>query len=235
MVVGRELWVGTGKGVVVICSVSEAVAEKEAAIAKLLQSSSEAAVSQQPGPAGQGLLTPELDRSSEDTQSSKEMEDSPLRTRRTAFGRTLRVPQTRLPSKKAPAVFRLQFKSSHKIVQAESVRVLLSVRCVFLSCVALLLTPSLPPSLSPSLSLSLARWSGGSAVVSCVNSAGEWGKGVQGWTCKTDEVMISITARAMLLATFPPTVDIPAPCYGDCWRRHRHQRAEWLSRRRKGA
>ena len=127
MVVKNQLWLGTGKGVVAIFSVSEAVPEVEAAIAQLVQRKSEQVVqAQQPATAGQGLLTPEITGGSEEAPSA--VRDSPYQNRRTAFGRTLHGPPTKSAPKKSPSVFQLQFESTFKIVHAESVRVLLSLK-----------------------------------------------------------------------------------------------------------
>ena len=127
MVAKDELWLGTGKGVVLIFAVSEAVPETEAAIAELEQSSSEqAAHSEEPGTIGHGLLTPQLPVGSDDAFSI--VGTSRYWSRCAAFGRTLRGPSTKLAPKKGPAVFQLQFQSSHQMqVHAESVRVLLSI------------------------------------------------------------------------------------------------------------
>ena len=125
-----ELWLGTGKGVVLIFTVSEAVPEMEAAIAELERTSSEPTIhSGEPGTEGHGLLTPQLPEGSVDTPSTTPTEKtSRYRNRRAAFGRTLRGPSTKLAPKKGPAVFQLQFQSSHQILHAESVRVLLYLR-----------------------------------------------------------------------------------------------------------
>lgn len=129
MVAGNQLWLGSGKGEVLIFAISEAVPEAETTIAELEQSSSEAtAGSVALGAVGHGLLTPELPIHSDDTSSVNEKnKTSHYRNRRTAFGRTLRGPSTKLVPKRTPSVFQLQFKCSHQISHAESVRVLLSL------------------------------------------------------------------------------------------------------------
>ena len=127
MVVGNQLWLGTGKGVVLTFTVSEAVSETEAAIAELVHSSSEQVVqAEEPGTAGQGLLTQDVD-SDKAASSGETSANYHYLKRRGAFGRTLRGPSTKLVQKKSPAVFQLNYKSSSKIVDAESVKVLVSM------------------------------------------------------------------------------------------------------------
>jgi hypothetical protein len=158
MVADSRLWVGTGKGMVLIFSVS-AVPETEAAIAQLAQDTRELAVLVEDGgssssTAGHGLVTAALAGGSQEaatTEPTARRGKSHYVNRRTVFGRTLRG-HSRKPVERSPAVFQLHYGSSYQLVQAESVRVLLSL-CQ------------------------------GSAAVSCIHSAADWAKGVQGWTC----------------------------------------------------
>lgn len=144
MVAGDHLWLGTGKGVVVVFSVSEAVPETEAAIAQLAQNTSEPAVvtveeaGSSASKAGQGLVTAgltggegasqEIDEPS--TESTWRERTDYYQNRRTAFGRTLRGPcvrqtkRTTSPSS-SPALFQLHYESSYQLAQADSVKVLL--------------------------------------------------------------------------------------------------------------
>lgn len=144
MVAGGHLWVGTGKGVVVIFSVSEAVPETKAVIAQLAQNTSEPpVVTVEEGSSsrtGQGLVTAGLtgegtsQEMAEPSTESTQREDRSgyYQNRRTAFGRTLRGPSARQSKRNtspslSPAVFQLHYESSHQLAQAESVRVLLSM------------------------------------------------------------------------------------------------------------
>lgn len=144
MVAGGYLWVGTGKGVVVVFSVSEAVPETKAVIAQLAQNTNElAVVAVEEGSStrtGQGLVTAgltgegapqEIDETSAESTQRKDRSDY-FKNRRTAFGRTLRGPSTRqtktnTSTSPSPAIFQLHYESSHQLAQAESVRVLLSM------------------------------------------------------------------------------------------------------------
>lgn len=144
MVAGGHLWVGTGKGVVVIFSVSEAVPETKAVIAQLAQNTSEPpVVTVEEGSSsrtGQGLVTAGLtgegisQEMAEPSTESTQREDRSgyYQNRRTAFGRTLRGPSARQSKRNtspslSPAIFQLHYESSHQLAQAESVRVLLSM------------------------------------------------------------------------------------------------------------
>lgn len=139
MVAGTKLWLGTGKGVVLIFSVSGAVPETEAAIARLAQNTNELAVATEAEErgscgAGHGLVTAGLagEGASQEIHlpsiepTWRRNRSDYYRNRRTAFGRTLRGPSMR-QVQRSPAVFQLQYESSYQLVQAESVRVLLSM------------------------------------------------------------------------------------------------------------
>ena len=140
MVAGHSLWLGTGKGAVLIFTVSGAVAEPEAAIAKLARASNLLEVvaeegGERGGRAGQGLVTEVLpgERASQElgaaTAGPAEWRDRSdhYRNRRTAFGRTLRGPSVR-QAQRSPAVFQLQYENSYQLTQRESVKVLLPMR-----------------------------------------------------------------------------------------------------------
>lgn len=138
MVAGGHLWLGTGKGVVVVFSVSEAVPETEAAIAQLAQNTIEPAVvtvEDSASKAGQGLVTAGLpggEGASQEPSTESTWRDRTdyYQNRRTAFGRTLRGPcvrqtkRTTSPSP-SPAVFQLHYESSYLLAEADSVKVLL--------------------------------------------------------------------------------------------------------------
>ena len=140
MVAGHSLWLGTGKGAVLIFTVSGAVAEPEAAIAKLARASNLLEVvaeeggerGEGDGRAGQGLVTEGLpgERASQElgaaTAGPAERRDRSdhYRNRRTAFGLTLRGPSVR-QAQRSPAVFQLQYENSYQLTQHESVKVLL--------------------------------------------------------------------------------------------------------------
>ena len=130
MVADRRLWLGTGKGMVLIFSVS-AVPETEAAIAQLAQDTSELAVVTEDvrgnSTAGHGLVTAGLAGGSQEAASTEpagRRAKGHFVNRRTAFGRTLRGP-SRKPAERSPEVFQLHYVSSYQLVHGESVRVLL--------------------------------------------------------------------------------------------------------------
>ena len=130
MVADCRLWLGTGKGMVLIFSVS-AVPETEAAIAQLAQDTSELAVVTEDvrgsSTAGHGLVTAGLAGASQEAASTEpagRRAKGHFVNRRTAFGRTLRGP-SRKPAERSPEVFQLHYVSSYQLVHGESVRVLL--------------------------------------------------------------------------------------------------------------
>ena len=135
MVSGGRLWIAAGKGMVLVFTVSGAVAETEVAIVQLAQERSELAQlteGKSCNGTGHGLLTAELagdphvsEPSTEplEERSNKEY----YRKRRTAFGRTLRGPSMK-KIQQSPAVFLLKYESNYQLVQSESVRVLLSMQ-----------------------------------------------------------------------------------------------------------
>lgn len=135
MVAGNQLWIGTGKGVVLIFTVSVAVIETEAVIAKLVRDKTSFSIlTEGPGDreTGHGLVTAELASVSQELRNTEPLEkkggrNEYYRNRRTAFGRTLRGPSMK-QTQKSPAVFQLEFESSYQLEQAEPVRVLLSMR-----------------------------------------------------------------------------------------------------------
>ena len=133
LVAGQWLWVGTGKGLVLIFNISRAVPETETAIAVLAQKSSEtatlAAEEHSSNGTGHGLLTAELAETSpiiEEPNPGRTARSDYYHNRRTAFGRTLRGPSMK-QAKLLPAVFQLQYENSYHLAQAESVKVLLSM------------------------------------------------------------------------------------------------------------
>lgn len=130
MVADSQLWLGTGKGMVLIFSVSS-LPETEAAIAQLAQDTSELAVvieDRGSSTAGHGLVTAGLAGGSQEAASTEpagRRAKGHFVNRRTAFGRTLRGP-SRKPAERSPQVFQLHYVSSYQLVQGgESVRVLL--------------------------------------------------------------------------------------------------------------
>lgn len=132
MVVGKWLWLGTGKGLVVIFNISR-VPESETAIAVLTQKSSENAAltsEEASNDTGHGLLTADLAETTEiETKNVRGTGSDYYRNRRTAFGRTLRGPSMKQIKKaqQMPAVFQCQYENSYQLAQSEAVKVLLSM------------------------------------------------------------------------------------------------------------